>query len=251
VAALEASLPALGAQEAQAGNQLALLCAAKPGALRDEIAAGAARADAPQLPDLRLGLPSELVRSRPDLATAEAALHAATANIGLAIADLYPRISIGASFGVESVEGGKFGEWGSRQWSVGPSLSIPLFDRGRRRSIVTLRELQQQQAAVAYQQAVLKAWQEVDDAISNYLAETLRGTQLTLKSGLADEEAQLARSRFANGASNYLPVSNAQMALLETRRELADNRGRRNIALAALFKALGDDGSAPLPDGKQ
>lgn len=240
VAGLQASLPALDAQQAQAGNQIALLCAATPGALRAELADDGAAGDAAPLPDLRLGLPSELARSRPDLAAAEASLHAATANIGLAIADLYPRITLGVSFGVESVDSGKFGEWGSRQWSVGPSLSIPLFDRGRRHSIVTLRELQQQQAAVAYQQAVLKAWHEVDDAIANYLAETLRGEQFARKIGLAEEQAQLARTRFTNGMSTWLPVANEEMALLEARRELADNRGRRNTALAALFKALGD-----------
>lgn len=238
VASLQAALPALDAQQAQAGNQIALLCAATPGALRAELAVDGAAGDAP-LPDLRLGLPSELVRSRPDLAAAEASLHAATANIGLAIADLYPRITLGASFGVETVDSGKFGEWGSRQWSVGPSLSIPLFDRGRRHSIVTLRELQQQQAAVAYQQAVLKAWHEVDDAIANYLAETRRGEQFASKIGLAGEQAQLARTRFNKGMSTWLPVANEEVALLEARRELADSYGRRNTALAALFKALG------------
>ncbi|MDL2356285.1 MAG: efflux transporter outer membrane subunit [Pseudomonadota bacterium] len=244
VAGLQASLPALDAQQAQAGNQIAMLCAATPGALHAELAAERATSDA-ALPDLRLGLPSELVRQRPDLAAAEASLHAATADIGLAMADLYPRITIGASFGAESVDSGKFGDWGSRQWSLGPSLSIPLFDRGRRHSIVTLRELRQQQAAVTYQQAVLKAWHEVDDAIANYLAETQRGEQFARKIGLAEDQAQLARTRFANGMSTWLPVANEETALLEARRELADNRGRRNTALAALFKALGDGGTAP------
>ncbi len=251
LAGLEALLPVLGTQETEGMNQIALLCGAKPGDLHDELTASDPRAigtQTVQLPDLRVGIPSELVRNRPDLTAAEAALHAATANIGLAMADLYPRITIGASFGLETVNADKFGDWGSRQWSVGPSLNIPFFEQGRRRSMVTLRELQRQESAVAYQQAVLKAWHEVDDAISNYVGETRRGVQLEQKAGFAEGEARLADARFANGMTNYLPVSTAELALLETQRDLADHRARLKIALTALYKALGDDVGAQRPE---
>ncbi|MFS2055880.1 TolC family protein, partial [Variovorax sp. CT11-76] len=106
-----------------------------------------------------------------DIAAAEAQLHAATARVGVAVAELYPRVTLGARFGNESVGHERFGDWGSRQWQVGPSLSLPIFDMGRRRSTVTLRELQQQEAAVAFQQTVLKAWHEIDGALSAYAAE--------------------------------------------------------------------------------
>jgi len=87
------------------------------------------------------------------------------------VADLYPRVTIGAGFGFQSADGSTFTDWGSRQWNIGPSIQLPIFDSGRRRATVNLRELQQQEAAVAYQQTVLKAWHEIDDALSAYTAE--------------------------------------------------------------------------------
>jgi outer membrane protein TolC len=192
-----------------------------------------------KLPDLSLGLPSELARNRPDVAAAEAQLHSATANIGLAMADLYPRVVLGASFGLESTSAEKFGDWGSRQWSVGPSLSIPLFDRGRRHSIVNLRELQQQEAAVSYQQTVLKAWHEVESALAAYRAEQLRGSRLEQKVSLAEEQESLAQMRYSKGVINYLPLSTAQFSGLEAKRDLTESLGRQKTLLVALYKALG------------
>jgi NodT family efflux transporter outer membrane factor (OMF) lipoprotein len=240
VAGLRASIQALLAQEAQAINRITLLCGAQPGTLNEELAANRMSTRSASLPDLKLGLPSQLAHHRPDIAEAEARLHAATARIGIAKADLYPRIVIGADVGYESVDGSKFGEWGSRQWSIGPSLSLPLFDQGRRRSIVTLRELQQQEAAVAYQQTVLKAWHEVDDAISAYIAEIQRGIQVQARVKAGEDEVTLARARHENGLTTYVPVLNATTALLNAQREEAESTARINTALAAIYKALGD-----------
>jgi len=243
VAALRALLPSLQAQEAQAINQITLLCGTDPGSLNDALAAARMAGTAVPLPDLRLGLPSELAHHRPDVAAAEARLHAATADIGIAVADLYPRITLGASFGLESVGSAKFGDWGSRQWTVGPSLSLPLWDQGRRQSTITLRRLQQQEAAVAYQQVVLKAWHEVDDAVSAYVAETRREVQFTERTRNAQEEEALARVRHADGLTSYLPVLTAAIAVTDAQRDLADSQARVRTALAALYKALGDDGA--------
>ena len=130
------------------------------------------------MPDLALGLPSEVARRRPDIRAAEARLHRATANIGVAQADLYPSIRLGAHLGLESYLSGEFADWGSRAWSIGPSLSLPLFDHGRRKSVVQLRKLEQQEAAVDFQQTVLRAWQEIDDALNAYTAERQQARQL-------------------------------------------------------------------------
>jgi outer membrane protein TolC len=223
-------------------NQITLLCGAEPGGLNEELAATPATGPAAALPDLRLGLPSELARRRPDVAAAEARLHAATANIGIAVADLYPRITLGATFGLESVGSGQFGDWGSRQWTVGPSLSIPIWDQGRRRSTIDLRELQQQEAAVAYQQAVLKAWHEVDDAISAYVAETQRHARLAERVRNGADDARLAQARYAHGLTSYLPVLSTSATVIDAERDLTDSTARARTALAALYKALGDDG---------
>ncbi|MDE2455308.1 MAG: efflux transporter outer membrane subunit, partial [Burkholderiales bacterium] len=242
IAALQSTAPALQVQEALALNQLTLLCGLDPGALNRELAAAPAEGR-PTLPDLRLGLPAELARRRPDIAAAEARLHEATAEIGVAVADLYPRITLGANFGLESIGSGRFGEWGSRQWSVGPSLSIPVWDQGRRRTTIQLRRLQQQEAAVAFQQTVLKAWHEVDDSISAYVAEGRRETRLAARLAEAGQQAALARARYAQGLASYLPVLATETTQIEARRDLDLSQTRRRTALVALYKALGDDGS--------
>ena len=251
LAGLEARIPQLLAQEAQAIDQLTLLVGARPGALNGELTmhatADAAAIDAApadrRWPDLALGVPSELAHRRPDIAAAEARLHAATAQIGIATADLYPRITLGASFGLESVGAQRFGEWGSRQWTVGPSLSLPIFDQGRRRSTVTLRQLEQQEAAVAYQQTVLKAWHEVDAAVSGYMAERQRQQRLAKQVADSRDDLALAQAKYRHGVTDALPELDAQRALLQARRDVIDSAGQLQVALVAVYKALGDGGA--------
>ncbi|SDC28322.1 efflux transporter, outer membrane factor (OMF) lipoprotein, NodT family [Variovorax sp. CF079] len=235
---LRARLPQLLAQEAQAINQITLLVGERPGALQAQLTERAdARASA--LPDLSPGLPSEAALRRPDIQRAQAQLHAATASIGVAVADLYPRITLGANFGFESVGSRSFGEWGSRQWAIGPSLQLPIFDGGRRRSTVTLRELQQQEAAVAWQQTVLKAWHEIDDALSAYTADRQRHLQLVEKERHSRDAWELARVRYDNGLTDFLVQLDAQRTLLQAQRDEVASSGRLALDLVMLTKALG------------
>jgi NodT family efflux transporter outer membrane factor (OMF) lipoprotein len=242
VADLRSLVPELQSQQAQATNQITQLLGAKPGDLNAELALSVSADPDPALPDLKAGVPSEFARRRPDIAAAEARLHGATASTGVAVADLYPRITLGASFGLESVGTAKLSAWGARDWSVGPSISLPVFDHGRRTSTITLRKLEQQEAAVAYQQTVLKAWHEVDDAMSAYLAEVQHCAQLTEKVRRSEEEADLAKARVENGTTSDLPNLDAQSARSRIQRDLAQSSAQRNVALVALYKALGDDG---------
>ncbi|CCJ52123.1 efflux transporter outer membrane subunit [Bordetella bronchiseptica] len=238
LAGLQAQLPRWLEQQAQAGNRLGLLLGARPGELGDELAAPEGDGPARPLPDYALGLPSELARRRPDIRAAEARLHQATARIGLTQADLYPSIRLGARFDYESYESGKFGDWGSRTWSIGPSLDLPIFDSGRRRSVVTLRELQQQEAAVAYQQTVLRAWHEVDDALSGYRAEQLQYARLREKAESAAQARAWAQARYLGGLTDYLAVLDAQREDLQARRDLTASDGRLRTRLVVLYKAL-------------
>lgn len=241
ITGLQATLSALQQQEAQAINRLTLLCGTEPGALNGRLMADAAEPLSGPMPDLRLGLPSDLARRRPDIAAAESRLRTATANIGIAQADLYPRIMLGASFGFETVDSASIAAWGARQWSIGPSLSLPVFDGGRRRASVALRELQQQEAAVAFQQTVLQAWHEVDDAVAAYIAEAQRLQQIQQRLDLGSDQATRSQARYDTGMISYLPVLAARTAVLQARRDIADSQARMRIALAALFKALGED----------
>ena len=239
LAELRARVPALQQQEAQALNQITLLTGEVPGALNAELADPGSAQAAGVLPDLALGLPSELAQRRPDIVAAEAQLHAATAQIGVAVGDLYPRITLGANFGFESVSSARFGDWGSRQWSIGPSISLPIFDQGRRRATVTLRELQQQEAAVAYQQTVLRAWHEVDAALTAYTAEQQRQAQLALKERSGRDALVLAQARYRNGLTDFGVELDAQRTLLQARREYADSTAQLAVRLVAIYKALG------------
>jgi NodT family efflux transporter outer membrane factor (OMF) lipoprotein len=241
LAAQRAALPALLEQEAQAMNQLSLLTGAAPGALQVQLAALPGAADAPfgSTPDLALGIASDLVARRPDIEMAQASLHAATAGVGIAMADLYPRIALGAAFGSEALGAGRFGDWGSRQWSVGPSLSLPLFDQGRRRATVELRELQQQEAAVRYQKTVLGAWSEVDNALSAYAAERMRRAQWQEREVAGQVALELANVRFRQGMTDYLPVLDAQRALFQAQRERVQSEAALTLRLLAICKAAG------------
>ncbi|MDM0075651.1 efflux transporter outer membrane subunit [Variovorax sp. J2P1-59] len=239
---LRARLPQLLVQEAQAINQITLLVAERPGALQAQLAPPPDTSAAAALPDLSLGLPSEMALRRPDIQMAQAQLHAATASIGVAVADLYPRITLGANFGFESVNSGSFGDWGSRKWAIGPNLQLPIFDGGRRRATVNLRELQQQEAAVAYQQTVLKAWHEIDDALNVYTAERRRNAQLAVRERSSRDALQLARVRYDHGLTDFLVQLDAQRTWLQAQRDYAESTSRLALGLVAVSKALGGAG---------
>ncbi|MFZ3024439.1 efflux transporter outer membrane subunit [Pseudomonas sp.] len=238
-AALKAQLPALLAQESASANQLTLLLGERPGALHDQLLP--IEDDRPStMPDLTLGLSSEVALQRPDIRAAEAALASATADIGVAQAALYPSIRLGAKFGYESYLSGEFSDWGSRTWSIGPSLDLPLFDHGRRKSVVQLRELQQQEAAVTYQRTVLKAWQEIDDALSVYGAEQQQAQQLDLQVKSAGEAYSLAQARYQGGTIDFSSVLDSQRSYLQARRGLVASQGRLRTCFVTINKTIGN-----------
>jgi NodT family efflux transporter outer membrane factor (OMF) lipoprotein len=239
LADLRARLPALLAEEANALDQLSVLIGQTPGSLQARLAPLADADTKPVLPSLALGIPSDVVRRRPDIRQAEAQLHEATANTGVAVADLYPRITLGGSFAFESLQSGDFGDWGSRHWSIGPSLDLPIFDMGRRRSVVTLRKLQQQEAAVAWQKSVLQAWSDIDTALNAYSAERQRNAQLAERERLSRDAYSLADVRYRNGRTTFIEALDAERTLLAAQRDRADSDAQLAIRLVAIYKAIG------------
>lgn len=239
LAGLKAQLPPLLAQESASANQITLLLGERPNALYTELQPTTAQTQA-ALPNLVLGIPSEVARRRPDIRAAEARLHQATASIGIAQAELYPSIRLGAHFGYESVSDSEFSAWGSRTWSVGPSLSLPLFDRGRRKSVVQLRELEQQEAAVAFQKTVLQAWQEIDDALNGYAAEQQQAQQLQIRVAAAQQAYELATARYEGGTVDFIAVLDSQRSYLQARRDLTASQGRLNTRFVTVNKVLGN-----------
>jgi outer membrane protein TolC len=192
------------------------------------------------LPALALGLPSEVALRRPDIRAAEARLHGATAGIGVARAYLYPSVRLGANFGYESYLASEFADWGTRTWSVVPAVNLPLFDGGRRKRVVLLHELEQREAAVAYQRTVLEAWHEIDDALSGYAAEQQQVRHLTIRERTAREAYELAQARYDGGITDFMTVLDSQRGYLQARRDLVESEGRLSIRVVTINKVIGN-----------
>lgn len=231
------NVPQLKQQETQLVSAMAVLLNEQPGTLDAQLAAAPPTFTLPQT--IAGGIPSEVARRRPDIQRAEAQLHAATAEIGIAVADLYPRITLSGSFVQQALSASDLTEWSSRQWSIGPSLSLPIFDGGRRRAVVEVRKLDQQQAAVAYQQTVLRAWHEIENALSGYSAEQERNRELASALAASREAYDIARVRYNHGMINYLAELDARRTLLQTEKAYSQSSIQLGTQWVAVYKALG------------
>ncbi|MEA2767529.1 MAG: hypothetical protein QOD93_491 [Acetobacteraceae bacterium] len=241
-----AQIPTLEQQEAQLINALSLLLGQPPNALRADLGT---RAPVPPVPPrVPVGLPSELARRRPDVRQAEAQLHAATADIGVAQANFYPSLNLTGSVGLQSLQFAKLFNANSKQYSVGPGLTIPIFQGGQLRSTLELREAEQQEAAVNFQKTVLQAWHDVDNALTAYQAEQSRRDELILAVSDNERALGLAQSRYQQGVTDFLTVLDAERSLLAAQLQLADSTTTVSSNLVALYKALGGGWEADLPE---
>ncbi|WP_290874258.1 efflux transporter outer membrane subunit [Aquabacterium sp.] len=245
--ALAAEVPLAGLrQQAQSlRNGLSLLLGQVPHALDarlDDVTDVAPPASLP------VGVPSELARQRPDVLEAEADLRAAVADVSAARSDFYPRITLGASLGLEAFKLRDLGSWDSRQYSVGPAFYLPLFEGGRLRQTLVLREARQQEAALAYRRTVLKAWQEVDDALTQQ-AEARRQWQLWEAAVQQRWQALQAveRARRA-GAADDLAVAEARRGWLVASASRVGAATQVKLGAVALMRALGGGWTPPGSD---
>ena len=236
-ASTAADIPQDEQQQAQYINAIGLLLGEYPQALTARLMAQAAAPVVP--PRVPVGLPSELAHRRPDIREAEAQLHAATANIGAAKADFFPKITLSGSVAIQATQFTNLGSWGARSYSAGPSLTIPLFEGGQLRATLALREAQQQEAAINYRKTVLSAFRDVDDALTGYAAEQSRRDQLYASVQASRRALEIANKRYVRGISNYLDVLTAQKTLLTNEEQLADSTATVTTNLVSLYKALG------------
>jgi NodT family efflux transporter outer membrane factor (OMF) lipoprotein len=238
-----AIIPQLEQQQQRLINAIGLLLGEYPGALQAELAPPKA---VPLVPPLvPVGLPSELAHRRPDIREAEAQLHAATASIGAAKADFYPQVTLSGSVSIQALQFSKLGDWGSRQYGIGPSVSLPIFEGGRLRATLALREGQQQEAAATYQHTVLAAFRDVDDALTAYAAEQRRRERLSVSVAASKRAFDLANMLYTQGLADYLQVLTAQRSLLSEQQQLADSTATVCTDLVALYKALGGGWDVP------
>lgn len=213
-----------------------------------------------QIEPLRLdaGLPSELLLVRPDILGAEQDLRAARANIGVARAAFFPQISLTGSFGYISDELSGLVSRDNRTWSIGPSISVPLFDFGRNRGNLTVAQARENVAVAEYESTIETAFREVADALAGrrYLAEQVDAQQENVAT--LQRIADLARDRYAEGVVNYLQVLDAERNLFDAEQAFIEVQRAQVQNLVSLYIALGggtavqatelqpdDDGSVP------
>ena len=234
---LQAQLPQFDAQIAQAMNGLAVLTGSAPGALDAELEAPGAVPPVP--PSVPIGLPSTLARRRPDIRRAESDLHAATAEIGVAVAQMYPDVSLTGNVGTRATQAKYLARWSSLFWTVGPSISLPIFEGGALRENVRIAKAQAGQAALQYRSTVLKALQDVDNALVSYRTDQDRREALTRTVEANRISLQLATDSYRKGLVSFISVLDAERQLAETRQQLAQSTVSVTTDLIAVYKALG------------
>lgn len=238
LATAAAQIPPLEAALQQTIQGLAILLAAEPGTLFAELIPSAAA-----LPTMTLapplGVPAELLRRRPDIRRAEAQIHAATARIGVAEADLFPKVTLSGSLGVQDQELGNLLSWGQRMWSVGPAVNWRLFDLGRVRAGIALQENLQEQTALAYQQTILQALLEVENALVAANQEQRHRHSLQTAVAANRQTLELSTRLYTGGQIDYLAVLDAQRSLAASEDALAQSNKASATHLVALYKALG------------
>ena len=232
----QSAIPPLKAQANAQIHALGVLTGETPEALIAELSTLAALPSAPPVP---AGLPSDLLRRRPDIRAAERNLHAATAGIGVATADLYPRFSLSAAPALVSTVLASLLRWGSRSYSASASLDWPIFNGGRTRGNVSVANAQQQQALIAYRKTILTALQDVEDALSNIDNDRRQIASLDAAHGTAVRAEDIARGRYHGGLVTYSDVLQAQASRITLEGQLIQARSSLARDTVALLKALG------------
>ena len=237
LATTRAVVPALETALAGSIHRLGVLLGQTPEALQTELTTVAAIPAAP--PTVPVGLPSELMLRRPDVALAERQLAAATANIGVAKADLFPKFYL---TGVAGFEGASADDWftsGGRFWSVGPSVQWRIFDAGRIRANVKVQNARQEQALANYENTTLIAFEDVENALTAYAKEQIRRQSLGDAVKSSEESLRLANQLYANGLANFINVLDAERSLYQAQDALVQSDKTVTTDVIALYKSLG------------
>ena len=243
-AATEATIPPLVAAETIAANRLAVLLGERPGALAAELRF---REIAPHLTTLAVDSPAALLQRRPDIRAAERELAAATARIGVAKADLFPRLTLSGFIGFVAGDADELGEGTSRAWSLSPVLSWAGFERGTYARVV-VAEARAGAALASYELTVLRALEETENAFVTYGADRQRLEAVVEQATASRTAAELARIQYREGALDFLRLLDAERTLLQAEDEVAAAETNLNSSVVQIYKALGGGWeAAPVP----
>jgi multidrug efflux system outer membrane protein len=231
-----ASIPALEASIATTVYRLSVLTGRQPNALQARLSSQ----PMPSLPPLSsIGTPEELLRRRPDIRVAERQLAGATARIGVATGDLFPKVTLLGSIGYLAPVFGQFGQSDSQFFSAGPGITWAAFDLGRVRARIGSAEAQTDAALANYHAAVLNALEDTEGALIGYGRSQIRRDALQLAAAASDKASDLARKRFEGGLIDFLEVLDAERTALSADLLLSQGRTDAATSLVAVYKALG------------
>jgi len=237
VATTTASIAPLEASERESMHTLAFLIAADPTALIGELTVPREFAPVPDLPPL--GLPSDLLLRRPDVRQAERNLASATAQIGSAKADLFPKFSLTGVVGLDSSRTGNLFDWSSRYFAFSPGVTWPILDWGRIRNNIKVQSEAQSQALTTYENTVALAVKQVEDALVRFDREGAHHAALSGAASASTKALGLARASYEQGLLDFLSVLTSQRSLLAAQDSLAQSDAAIRTDLVKLYAALG------------
>jgi NodT family efflux transporter outer membrane factor (OMF) lipoprotein len=243
LATTQSQVPLLESAIRQSIYQLSVLLGLPPGALVEELDKEAPIPATP--PEIPMGLPSDLLRRRPDVRTAERQLAAQTARIGVATADLYPVFSLTGSFGPQTRNINHLLDEKSLAWAVGPSASWPIFDAGRIRANIRVQDALTEQALATYEKAVLTAFQDVETSLVAYVNEKVRHGTLSEAVDASQQATDLSNELYSRGLTAFLNVLVSQQALYASEDQFVQSETTTVTNLISLYKALGGGWEVP------
>jgi NodT family efflux transporter outer membrane factor (OMF) lipoprotein len=231
------NIPALHTGLDAAMNSIAVLLGEQPGWVHEELSKQKPIPAATM--NIAAGVPADMIRRRPDIRKAERELASQTAQIGVATADLYPKFTLSGSIGLESISTGNLLSSGSRNYSFGPSITIPIFSGGYTFQNIEIQSALQEQYLIAYKTAILGALKDVENALIAYVQEQYRRQALIDAAAAAKQAAQLSKTKYQAGLSAFSDVLDAERSLLSYEDSLASSEGTVTTNLISLYKALG------------
>ena len=239
-----ASIPSLEVGYQQAVNRLSVLIGCPPGEVDPLLAAPAPIPDPPE--EIAIGIPAELLRRRPDIRRAEQEIAAQTARIGAAIGEMYPKFTILGSFSLDARDFSRLFAEDAIGASVGPAMQWNLLNFGRLRCNVYVQEALQQQYQVRYQAVVLKAAEEVDNALVSYDRQRQRRVHLAEQVAANRRAVELSQQRYMGGDVDFQRVLDSERSLLEAEDQLAASDATVATSLIQLYRALGGGWQQPI-----
>jgi NodT family efflux transporter outer membrane factor (OMF) lipoprotein len=199
-------------------------------------------------PDVPIGMPSDLLRRRPDIREAEADLHEATAETGVAVAAFFPSISLSASASFQALQFKNLNEFKALTYAIGPNITLPIFEGGQLHGQLNLRKAQQKEDAINYAKTVLTAFYQVDNALIAYNQEHATLAQLGIDTQQSQIALNLAEDQYKQGLADYLQVLNAQQSFLNATQSQAQATANLSNDLVTLYQALGGGWEQTFPE---